>query len=74
MIVEVRAKTRSKVERLIQRGPGLFEIAVHAAPVDGEANDRIQSMLAKHFGVGRSRIVLKRGHRSKIKIFEIEDA
>ncbi|MDR0967616.1 MAG: DUF167 domain-containing protein [Rickettsiales bacterium] len=44
-----------------------------ATPSDGAANDAVIKMLAKHFGVPKSKIRIIRGATSRDKVIEIDD-
>jgi uncharacterized protein (TIGR00251 family) len=53
-------------------GSMLYRVYVTVPPEDGKANKEVIKLLAKHFGVAKSRISLVRGHTSKDKIIEID--
>ena len=40
--------------------------------VDGKANTALIEVLAKHFGVARSRVQIVRGHSSRLKFVRID--
>jgi uncharacterized protein YggU (UPF0235/DUF167 family) len=40
--------------------------------VDGQANAALVVILAKHFGVSKSRVEIIRGHTSRIKLVAVE--
>jgi uncharacterized protein YggU (UPF0235/DUF167 family) len=46
-------------------------VAVTASPHEGEANEAVVAALAGHFGVGRGRVRIVRGHRGRLKVLEI---
>ncbi len=71
MILRVRAKPKSKVECVKEIEKDLYEVAVKEPPEDGRANERIIELLAKHFGVPKSKVQLLRGSTSKLKVFEV---
>jgi hypothetical protein len=48
-----------------------LKIKITAAPVDGQANAEVYKLLAKLFGVAKSRIVLLNGQTSRDKSFRI---
>jgi hypothetical protein len=52
---------------------GVYVVRTTAVPVDGKANDVVQKMLAKYFGVAKSCVQIVRGARSRAKIVEIYD-
>ncbi len=85
MKIIVKAKPRANkegVERIEQ--PSLdfststkkmveYKVSVKEAPVAGMANDAILKLLAKYFGVSKSRVKLCSGSTSKLKIYEIAE-
>ncbi|WPM31584.1 DUF167 domain-containing protein [Hydrogenobacter sp. T-2] len=71
MILRVRAKPKSKVEWVKEVEEGIYEVAVKEPPEDGRANERIIELLAKHFGVSKSKVQLLRGSTSRLKVFEV---
>ncbi len=66
MRIEIRVIPRAKLNKI-----ELPKVWVTTAPTDGKANDAVIAMLAKHFGVAKSRIKLVRGETSRDKVFEI---
>lgn len=72
MKINVRVKTRSKIEKVIQVGPDQFEVCVGTPPIEGRANERVIELLAKHFGVAKSKVSLLRGEKSKLKVFLVD--
>lgn len=70
--IKVKAKTRSKVEKVTALDDTTLEVSVRAPPVDGQANERIIELLSKHLGVPKSSISLVGGFKSKLKTFKIE--
>ncbi|GLK76186.1 UPF0235 protein [Methylopila jiangsuensis] len=53
-------------------GTAVLLARVRAAAQNGEANDALRALLAKAAGAPRSRVALKRGASSRIKLFEID--
>jgi len=51
---------------------GSLLVYIREPAVEGKANTALIELLAKHFGVAKSRIVIVRGHTSRNKIIEIE--
>jgi uncharacterized protein (TIGR00251 family) len=48
-----------------------YRAAVNAAPVGGQANQALIELLADHFGVAKSRVVILRGHGARKKLIRI---
>lgn len=63
-------KAGSSKEEVVVDG-GNITIFVRARAHDGEANTAIIKVLAKHFGVSKSRVEIIRGMKSRHKIVEI---
>ena len=73
MKIFVMLKTNARSEEVKDLGSSYYSVAVNAPPREGKANKRAVELLAEHFGVAQSRIVLVSGHTSKQKIFEIKN-
>lgn len=71
MIYNVIVKPNSKKGPLvIQDGQDLI-IYLREKPIDGEANTALIKLLAKHFRVAKSCIVIKSGARGRQKLVEV---
>jgi len=66
VLVKPNAK-RSKVESTND----VYIVHVDAPPIKGKANKRLIEILAKYFGVPKSRIKIIHGHNSREKLIEI---
>ena len=71
MKIFVRAKPKTKHERVEKVDETHFVICVKEAATEGRANQAIIGALAGHFGVPKSRIKIISGKTSKRKILEI---
>ncbi len=71
MRVEVTVKPGSSKGPLVENtGAGLV-VYLREKPHDGEANDGLIKLLAKHYGVAKSCITIARGQKSHHKVVEI---
>ncbi len=70
MRINVKVTPRAKSNSVTQER-GLYIIRTTAVPVDGKANDTVQKMLAKHFGVAKSCVQIVRGATARTKTVEI---
>ena len=50
---------------------GGLTVFVRERAVDGKANQAVVDLLAEHFGVAKSRVVIARGQSSRIKLVKI---
>ena len=54
-------------------GHDVLQVYVTAVPEDGKANKAMIRLIAKHFAIAPSRVVLLQGHTSRHKVIEIPD-
>ncbi len=71
MKISVTVKPNSKKEGVVVSEVGVYTVRVSAPPVDGKANARVIELVARHFGVPKSRVSIARGTLGKKKIIEI---
>ena len=55
------------------RAGRVLRVKVAAPPVEGKANAALREVLAKHFGVAKSQVVLAKGSTSRVKVFSLPD-
>lgn len=68
----VRVKPGSKKGPLVEADEdGGLTAYVRERAVDGKANQAVIDLLAQHFGVPKSRVVIARGQSSRIKLVKI---
>jgi uncharacterized protein (TIGR00251 family) len=70
-IFNIRVIPRARVNSITVDTDGTLRVHTTTAPTDGQANDAVIKMLAKHFDVPRSAIHIIRGHTSHNKVIEI---
>ena len=80
MKIFVKAKTGAKENKvtppllkLMPETEEYYIVSVKERPVEGRANEAITKLLAEHFEVSRSQVLLISGATSKRKVFEIKD-
>ena len=73
MKLPVLVKPNSKKGPLIEKGEDYWTIFVRESAIDDQANQAVIKLLAKELKVAKTKINLKRGHKSKLKVFEIGD-
>lgn len=71
MDIFVIAKTGAKQTFVKEKEKGIFEVCVTEPAHENRANVAIQKALADYFGIARSRVLLKRGQKSKRKFFTV---
>ncbi len=74
MRITVQVKPGSKKGPLIVNSPdGTLVVFLQQRAVDGAANEGLIALLAKHFGVSKSRVLIEAGHASRIKRVSIDN-
>ena len=71
MRIYVHALPRSSKNEVIKISEGEYKVKLTAAPVDGQANEMLVAILAKHFKVAKSLVNIVGGKTAKIKIVDI---
>ena len=67
---QVTVKPGSSQEKIVSSAPDELVVYLRAKPHDGEANEALVKLLAKHFKVSKSSIKIVRGQKSRVKIVE----
>lgn len=74
MRITVQVKPGSKKGPLIEASTdGTLVVFLQQRAVDGAANEGLIALLAKHFGVSKSRVFIEAGHTSRIKRVSIDN-
>ncbi len=71
-LVTVRVRPRAVRTEVRAEGPDI-RVSVRAPAEAGRATEEARRALAGALGVSVSRVVLRRGARSRVKQFEVED-
>jgi uncharacterized protein (TIGR00251 family) len=69
--VRVRLTPRSDRDEVLGWQDGVLRVRVHAAPVDGRANEALCRLLAEQLDVPRTAVELLRGASSRMKTLRI---
>lgn len=71
MRIYVKVSPRSSKNEVVRVSEGEYKVKLTAAPVDGKANAALVEILAKYFGVSKSRIEIVGGKTAKTKIVDV---
>jgi uncharacterized protein (TIGR00251 family) len=64
---------RTRVSRLQELEDGTWLAEVKAPPIDGQANEELIGLVARHFGRRRAQVSVKSGASGRRKLVEIDD-
>jgi len=70
--IEVKVIPGARRELIVTEGDRL-KVYLVAPAVEGKANDALIRLLSVHFKVRKSGIRIVRGHRSRVKLLEINE-
>lgn len=70
--ITIKVKPRASKDALEGWKDGELIVRLTAPPVEGAANSSLVKLLAKKTGIGRSRVRIVSGERSRTKIVEFE--
>lgn len=71
--ITVMVKAGTSVNKVIDKGDGLFAVFTTEKAEGGKANKATLKLLSKHFSVGSSMVRIVFGLTSKEKVVEIDD-
>lgn len=71
MKYNVTVKPNSKKGPLVEETSDGLLVYLRERPIDGAANQALVKILAKHFGVSKSQVLIKVGASGRRKIVEI---
>jgi len=71
--IQVTAKPNAKQNHIEKIGAGHYRISIKAAPDEGKANQAIIEILHDFFNIPKSKIKLIRGHKSRVKVIDLDD-
>jgi len=70
--LSVRVQANARRDQLVGIRDGVLVVRVAAPALDDRANRALCRLLAKRLGVGRSRVTIVRGARSRDKLVQVE--
>ncbi|MGB2661311.1 MAG: DUF167 domain-containing protein [Candidatus Omnitrophota bacterium] len=70
MKLKVKVFPKSSREELVETG-GVIKVYVKAAPEKGKANKALIALVAKEYGVKKSKVVILRGETGRNKLLEV---
>ena len=70
MIINVKVYPRSHKQMIVKEKEE-YKVYLHCAPVKGEANNELVKLLAEHFDIPRTSILILSGYKSRSKIIKI---
>ena len=70
--IKIRVQPKSSRNQVDGFQDGALRVRVTAAPTEGQANAAVIAILAKTFGISKSRLEIIRGYRSRDKVVSVD--
>jgi uncharacterized protein YggU (UPF0235/DUF167 family) len=71
-LIHVRVKLHAQVSAIEDAGDGTWVAHLKARPVEGEANEELIALVARHFGCRKGAVSIKSGASSRTKLLKID--
>lgn len=71
MRIYIKVTPRSSQNKLLKISEGEYQAWLNAPPVDGRANEALVNLLAEHFGVAKSAVLIVGGKSVRRKMVDI---
>ena len=68
--IAVRVTPKASADRIVEE-EGMLRVYVTAVPEDGKANKAVIALLAKHFGIAKSRLEVVQGISARDKVIVV---
>jgi len=72
LLLQVKVKPNARASVLTQVEDGSWLAQLRSPPVDGKANEELIGLVAGHFGVARSAVLIRRGASGRTKFLSVE--
>ena len=71
MLIQVYVTPNARKAAVVKVTENHFEVSVDARAVGGRANKRLLEILAEHFNIPKSRIIILKGTKSRNKTIQV---
>lgn len=71
-VIALQVKPGARRDALTEQADGSWLAEVTARPIDGQANEAVIALIARHFGLRRAQVRVKSGTASRHKRVEID--
>lgn len=72
-LLQIKVKPHARASTLVAQADGSWLAQLNAPPVDGQANEALIALVARHFGVRRAQVRIKSGASSRNKRVQIDN-
>lgn len=72
--LQVKVKPSARTSELVQLDDGTWLAQIRSAPVDGKANEELVALVARHFGLAKSRVSIRSGATGRMKLVRVEES
>ena len=72
-VLQIKVKPGARASLLVAQDDGTWVAKIAAPAVDGQANEALIALVARHFGLRRAQVRIKSGLTSRTKLLQIDD-
>jgi uncharacterized protein (TIGR00251 family) len=72
--IRIKVKPNARKSELVLQGDGIWLARVAAPPIDGQANNELVALVARHFGLRRTQVSIRTGASGRIKTIDLVSA
>ncbi|MGY4831693.1 DUF167 domain-containing protein [Sphaerotilaceae bacterium SBD11-9] len=71
--LQIKVKPNARVSELAAQPDGSWLAQLKSPPVDGKANEELIALVARHFGLRKSQVVIRSGASGRMKLVQVDD-
>lgn len=71
--LRIKVKPNARASEMTEQMDGTWLAQVKSAPIDGEANEELVALVARHFKLRKAQVIIKSGASGRLKTIHIED-
>jgi len=72
IVLQIKVKPNARTSTLQQAEDGHWLAQLKAAPIDGQANDELIALVARHFHCRKSAVSIKSGASGRTKLVRVD--
>jgi uncharacterized protein (TIGR00251 family) len=72
LLLHVKVKPNARESVLVQAADGAWLAQLKAPPIDGQANQELIALVARHFGCPKAAVSIRSGASGRLKRVQVE--
>lgn len=71
-MLQIKVKPNARVSALTEMPDGTWLAQIKSPPIDGKANEELVALVAQHFDLRKSQVLVKSGASGRMKLVKID--